>query len=108
MRITVADTQGNVADFKDAESFLLFDVENGTVTLGQSVTVRKDWYMSAPEFLAEEEVDAVICAGMGRGARSSFKEAGIEVYAGVSGGSKEAVEAFMDGSLSFDPLAGMI
>ncbi len=107
MRIAVADTDGNVADFKDAGCFLLFDIENGNVTLGQSVEVRKDWYMSAPEFLAEEETDAVICAGIGRGARASFKEAGIEVYGMVSGRTDEAVKAFMEGSLDFDPLAGM-
>ena len=108
MRIAVADIEGNVADFKDALCFLLFDIENKNVTLGQSVEVRKDWYMSVPEFLAGEETDAVICKGIGRGARATFREAGIEVYGMVSGRSDEAVRAFMDGSHSFDPLAGMI
>ena len=108
MRIAVADTDGNVADFKDALTFLLFDIENNNVTLGQSVQVRKDWYVSIPEFLAGEETDAVICKGIGRGARATFREAGIEVYGMVSGRSDEAVQAFMEGTLRFDPLAGMM
>ncbi|MBO4375174.1 MAG: hypothetical protein J5829_08730 [Lachnospiraceae bacterium] len=108
MRIAVADKEGSVADFRDAESFLLFDLENKSVKLAQSVTVRKDWYMSVPEFLAEEETDAVICNGIGRGARSSFREADIEVYGGVKGGCEDAMQAFMNGTLSFDPLAGMM
>ena len=108
MRIAVADNEGKVADFKDAGIFLLFDIENKNVTLGQSVTVSKDWYMSVPEFLAEEETDAVICKGIGRGARASFREAGIEVYGGVDDSCENAVKGFIEGRLNFNPLAGLM
>ncbi len=108
MRIALAYKDGNVADFKEAEEFGLYDIENGKINLAQNISVRKDWYMSASEFLAEQESDAVICGNIGRGARASFKEAGIVVYGGVEGKADDAIKAFIDGTLSFDPLAGMM
>ncbi len=108
MRVALAHKNGFVEDFKEAEEFGLYDIENGKISLAQNIAVRKDWYMSAAEFLAEQETDAIICRKIGRGARASFKEGGIEVYGGVEGRTEDCLKAFIDGSLSFDPLAGMV
>ena len=108
MRVAIAYSgDGTVADFKDALEFKLYDIENSKVTFAQAIEVRKDWYMSVAEFLAEQQTDAVICKGIGRGAVSSFREGRIKVYAGVEGNADDALASFIKGSLSFDPLAGM-
>jgi len=108
MRVAVACLEdGNVADFKAASRFGLFDIENGKTGLVQSIEVRKDWYMSVAEFLAEQEADAVICKNIGRGALSSFRAGGIKVYGGVEGSVNDAINGFIEGSLNFDPMAGM-
>ena len=49
--------------------------------------------------------DALICGGIGGGARNMIDQAGIKVYPGVSGDADAAVQAFLDGKLDFDPNA---
>ena len=107
MRVAVAYVDGNVADFKAADEFILFDIEDRKVGLSQSIQVRRDWYMSVAEFLAEQDTDAVICGQIGIGALSSFKEGSIKVFGGVSGSVEDAVKAYTEGTLIFDPMAGM-
>ncbi len=108
MRVAVACTADDrIADFKEAGEFRLYDIENDSIVLSQKIAVRKDWYMSVAEFLAEQDADAVICNGIGRGAVSSFREGRIKVYAGVEGSAESAVNDFIKGSLSFDPMMGM-
>ena len=48
---------------------------------------------------------ALICGGIGGGARTALAEAGIELYPGVSGSADAAVQALLDGSLAYDPEA---
>ena len=46
-------------------------------------------------FLKAYAVDAVICGGLGGGARMALTEAGIGLYAGVTGRADEAVQALL-------------
>ena len=108
MRVAIAYSgDDTVADFKEALEFKLYDIENDEVVFAQAIEVRKDWYMSVAEFLAEQQADAVICGNIGKGALSSFREGRIKVYAGVKGKADDALASFINGSLIFDPLAGM-
>ena len=54
-------------------------------------------------FLNSYKVDALICGGIGGGARNALAEMGIRLYPGVSGNADEAVEALLNGTLSYDP-----
>ena len=47
--------------------------------------------------------DVLICGGIGGGARNALGEAGIRLYPGASGDADLQVEAFLKGSLSYDP-----
>ncbi len=108
MRVAIACLEDDtVADFKDASVFALHDIEDDKVVLSQTVSVRKDWYMSVAEFLAEQDVDALICNGIGKGAVLTFREGRIKVYGKVEGDAGEALRSYINGTLNFDPLAGM-
>ena len=48
-------------------------------------------------------VEALICGGIGGGARVALAQAGIDLYPGASGNADEAVDAFLKGSLDYDP-----
>lgn len=48
-------------------------------------------------------VDALICGGIGAGARLALEEAGIRLYPGAAGSADEAVRAFLAGTLSYQP-----
>ena len=54
-------------------------------------------------FLREYGVDALICGGIGGGARNALAQAGIQLYPGASGGADAQVEALLAGRLSYDP-----
>ena len=51
-------------------------------------------------FLRGRGVEALICGGIGGGAIAALAEAGVRVYAGVSGSADGAAEAFLRGELS--------
>ena len=46
---------------------------------------------------------ALICGGIGGGARMALEQAGIRLYGGVQGSADAAVQAFIDGKLAYDP-----
>ena len=48
-------------------------------------------------------VDALICGGIGGGARTALEAAGIKLYGGVSGQADDAVQALLSGQLEFNP-----
>lgn len=48
-------------------------------------------------------MDVLICGGIGGGAQNALAEAGIKLYGGVSGNADEAVNAYLEGKLDFNP-----
>ncbi len=52
------------------------------------------------DLLAQEGVDTLICAGLGRRAINLFNQHGITVYVGASGTVKEAIEEWRGDRLS--------
>ena len=54
-------------------------------------------------FLRDHGVDALICGGIGGGARNALAQAGIQLYPGASGDADSQVEALLAGRLVYDP-----
>ena len=44
-----------------------------------------------------------VCSGIGGGAQAALAEANIRLIGGVQGNADEAVQAFLNGTLAFDP-----
>ena len=53
--------------------------------------------------LKEEDVDTLICGGIGVGAQNALADANITVYGGVQGEADVAVNDFIAGKLAYDP-----
>ena len=51
------------------------------------------------DLLAGQDVDVLICGGIGGGAQAALAEAGVELCAGTEGNTDEAVEAYLRGEL---------
>ena len=49
--------------------------------------------------LADQDVDVLICGGIGGGAQAALQEAGVELCAGAQGDADQAVEAYLKGEL---------
>lgn len=103
MRIAVTYENGMIFQhFGHTEQFKLYDVENGRVTDTQIVDTHGQGHGALSGFLTEQKAELLICGGIGGGAQTALKEAGIKLYGGVSGEADEAVNAFLNGQLVYD------
>ncbi len=91
--------------FGRTEHFKIYDMENGNIVNEEIVDTRGRSHGALAGFLKAAGVDALICGGIGMGARNALDEAEIRFYGGVTGSADSAVKAFIDGNLKFDPNA---
>ena len=104
MRIAVTYENGNVFQhFGHTEHFKLYDIEDGQIRKEEIVDTDGNGHGMLAGFLKTAQVSALICGGIGNGAQSALSEAGIQLYAGVTGPADEAVKAFLEDKLIFDP-----
>ena len=102
MKIAVTYENGEVFQhFGHTEAFKIYEVEGGRIAGGSVVQTDGSGHGALAGFLSERGVDALICGGIGGGARAALAEAGIELYAGVSGSADDAVEALLKGTLEY-------
>ena len=106
MRTAVTYENGEVFQhFGHTEQFRLYDAENGRITGAQTVNTNGSGHGALAGFLQTAKVDALICGGIGMGARMALADAGIRLYAGVQGSADAAAKALAEGTLSYDPNA---
>ena len=104
MRIAVTYENGEIFQhFGHTERFKVYDVEGGRVSVTAVVNTNGSGHGALADILKKLQVDTLICGGIGGGARAALAEAGIRLYPGVSGDADEAVKAFLEGQLEFDP-----
>ncbi len=102
MKIAVTYENGSVFQhFGHTEQFKLYDVEDGKVVNSAILPTGGFGHGALAGFLRSHGVDALICGGLGGGARMALAEAGIQLYAGVQGSADAAVEALLAGTLSY-------
>ncbi|MCI9141098.1 MAG: dinitrogenase iron-molybdenum cofactor biosynthesis protein [Lachnospiraceae bacterium] len=102
MKVAVTYENGQVFQhFGRTEQFKVYDVSDGRVNGGKVIGTNGTGHGALAGFLKAEGVHALICGGIGGGAQMALAEAGIELYAGVSGSADEAARAFAEGRLSF-------
>ena len=106
MRIAVTYENGEIFQhFGHTEQFKLYDVEDGRIVSEQIVATNGSGHGALAGFLNAAQADALICGGIGMGARNALAEAGIMLYGGVSGSADAAAKALAEGTLQFDPNA---
>ena len=104
MRIAVTYENGEVFQhFGHTEKFKFYDVQNDKITAEEVVNAAGDGHGALAGFLKQHQVDALICGGIGMGARNALAEARIKLYGGVQGRADDAVKALISGSLTYNP-----
>ena len=78
-------------------------MENEEIISSQVMDTNETGHGALAGLLALEGVQALICGGIGGGARNALAQAGIEVYPGAIGDADANVKAFLTGSLVYDP-----
>ena len=89
--------------FGHTEAFKLYDVENGQVVRALVIAAPEQGHDALAGFLAEMRANALICGDIGGGARAALEDVGVILYGGVAGSADTAVNAFLHGTLGYDP-----
>ncbi|MBQ3379843.1 MAG: DUF134 domain-containing protein [Clostridia bacterium] len=106
MRVAVTYENGQVFQhFGHTKQFMLFDIENNEVVSSQIIDVSGGGHGALAGFLSSNNVDTLICGGIGGGAKDALTNAGIKYYGGVRGSVERAASDFAKGSLLYDPFA---
>lgn len=100
MKIAVTYDNGEVFQhFGRTENFKVYEVENNQVVSSEVIGSNGTGHGALAGLLAGEGIDVLICGGIGGGAQAALTEAGIELVAGASGNTDEAVGAYLRGEL---------
>ncbi|MFQ8599478.1 MAG: NifB/NifX family molybdenum-iron cluster-binding protein [Oscillospiraceae bacterium] len=104
MKIAVTTENGKVfAHFGKTPAFTLAEIDGQTVT-GQTLLETGDsGHGALADLLAQNGVQALICGGIGEGARNALASKGIEVFPGVFGDVEQVLVDFAAGRLAFRP-----
>lgn len=106
MRIAVTYENGQVFQhFGHTERFKIYDAEGGEVKISTTVNTNGSGHGALADILKKLDVDALVCGGIGGGAKRALAEANIKLYGGVSGSADKAVQELLGGTLSFDSKA---
>ncbi len=100
LKIAVASEGTMVTEhFGHCEAFIIFDTNEKEILKTQAIANPGHRPGFLPNFLADMGVNVIISGGMGGGAVEIFNERNIEVIVGACGEAKDAVEAYLEGSL---------
>ena len=91
--------------FGHTEAFKVYEIEDGAVRTSRIIGTDGFGHGALAGFLREQGICVLICGGIGGGAINALQQAGIEVYAGVSGDADQAVAALLAGSLTYSSQA---
>lgn len=100
MRIAVTYGSGEVFQhFGHTESFKVYEAEDGKIISSKIISSEGQGHSALADLLSENQIDVLICGGIGPGAENALADQGIELCAGASGNADEAVEAYLKGEL---------
>ena len=100
MKIAATYENGNIFQhFGRTENFKVYEVEDGKIVSSEVVGSGGIGHGALAGLLADQDIQVLICGGLGGGALNALTNAGIEVCAGASGSADEAVEAYLRGDL---------
>lgn len=103
MKIAVTYDNGEIFQhFGHTESFKIYDIEDGQVVCTQVLDTEGSGHGALAGFLQAEEVEVLICGGIGMGAQNALAEVGIQLFGGVSGMADDAVRAYLNDTLEYN------
>ncbi len=104
MKLAVTyDNEQVFQHFGHTEFFKIYTIEDQAVKESEVVSTNGSGHGALAGFLKEHQVDALICGGIGGGAKAALAAAGIALYAGVTGNADEQVKSFLLGTLNHNP-----
>ena len=85
--------------FGHSEAFKVYEAENGEILSSRIIGSNGTGHGALAELLAQQDIQVLICGGIGSGATAALSEAGVTVFSGAEGDADAAVQAFLRGEL---------
>lgn len=103
MKIAVTYENENIYQhFGHTQQFKIYEITNGKIIKSEIVLTNGSGHGALASFLASHDVDALICGGIGAGAKSALSSACIALYGGVRGNCDEAIQHLLEGTLNYN------
>lgn len=103
MKIAVTYENGEIFQhFGHTEQFKIYEIVEDNVISSEVVSTMGNGHGALAGFLKEQQVDTLICGGIGGGAKQALEEVGITLYGGASGEADQAVEALLADQLNYN------
>ncbi len=104
MVVAVTYENGQVFQhFGHSEFFKIYQVEDGKILSSEVVSTNGQGHGALAGFLSDFKVQALICGGIGGGAKTALAQIGIRLFPGVEGDADKAVQALLTNELNYDP-----
>ncbi len=87
--------------FGHTEYFKVYEIENNSVTKSEVISTGGTGHEALAVFLKQRNVEALICGGIGSGAKAALEQNGIKIMGGVKGSADEAVKSYLEGTLVY-------
>ena len=104
MKIAVTYENGMIFQhFGHTAQFKVYEVEDGKIVSAEVIDTNGSGHGALAGLLQTQDIQVLICGGIGGGAQAALAAAGIQLYGGVAGDADDAVEALLAGELAFNP-----
>lgn len=104
MKVAVTYDEGEIFQhFGKTPAFLFAEIEGKKIVSQTVEQTGESGHSALFGFLKSRGVDAVVCGGIGQGARDALSSGGISVIAGQSGSAEAALAFFANGDLKDSP-----
>ena len=106
MKLAICYENGLVFQhFGHTKQFKVYEIENGVILSSHVADTNGQGHGALAFLLRELGVDALICGGIGMGARNALAQAGVQLFPGCNGSADANAIAFAQGTLTYDPNA---
>jgi predicted Fe-Mo cluster-binding NifX family protein len=104
MKIAITYEKGEVFQhFGHTENFKVYTIEDDKILSSEIISSNGTGHESLAGMLKGLGIETLICGGIGGGAKVALAQEEITVYPGVSGNVDDAVKAFLNGTLNYNP-----
>ena len=103
MKVAVTYENGQIFQhFGHTEQFKVYEIENKEIISSEVINTSGSGHGALAGFLLSNNIDVLICGGIGGGAKMALAQAGIQLMGGVAGDADTAVNAYLAGKLVFN------
>lgn len=104
MKIAAAYENGMIFQhFGHTQQFKFYEIEDNNIVKEEIVSTMGSGHSAVAGFLKANNIDVLICGGIGGCAKAAIAQVGIKLYGGANGSADEAVKALITGTLKYNP-----